>query len=339
MTMRAIAYTAPGSLELVDRPEPAPAPGHVIVEVAALGICGTDLLIWQGGMERVVPPVVIGHEFSGTVVDAGDVAGIARGLRVAVEPLLNCGECAPCRRGDYNVCVRLGLLGIDADGAAARRVQVPAHRLHPIPAELSLRDAALVEPTAVALHMYGRSGARPGDTVLIVGGGPIGALVAAVARAKSAGRVVISEPNHTRRGLLAAQGFETFDPAAAPLADLVASAAPSDGFDVTFELTGIPVGLAAAVEATRIQGTVLMGGLAHAPIPFTSARAVMKELTFRGARVYRSGEFDEAISLLAAGAVDAAAIVTRVVPLADGIAGAFEALRDSRDEMKILIEP
>ncbi|HEY0248145.1 MAG TPA: alcohol dehydrogenase catalytic domain-containing protein [Gryllotalpicola sp.] len=337
--MRAIAYTGPSSLELVDVPEPAPAPGHVIVEVAALGICGTDLLIWGGGMERVAPPVVLGHEFSGTVVDAGDAAGIEPGLRVAVEPLLNCGECAPCLRGDYNVCVRLGLIGIDVDGAAARCVEVPAHRLHPIPEGLSLRDAALAEPTAVALHMFGRSGAQPGDAVLIVGGGPIGALVAAVCRAKGVERVVVSEPNPSRRGLMSALGFETFDPSAAALDELVATTAPADGFDVTFELTGIPVGLATAVDATRIQGTVLMGGLAHAPIPFTSARAVMKELTLLGARVYRSAEFDEAIALLAAGAVDAERFVTREVPLEEGITNAFEALRDSRDEMKILILP
>ena len=337
--MRAIAYTGPRSLELVDRAEPRPLPGQVIVEVAALGICGSDLLIWDGGLERVRPPVVLGHEFAGTVIDPGDVADVASGLRVAVEPLLNCGTCAPCRRGDYNVCTRLGLIGIDVDGAAARLVGVPAHRLHAIPDELSLRDAALAEPTAVALHMFGRSGARPGDVVLIVGGGPIGALVASVCRAKGIERLVVSEPNRARRDLLASLGFATFDPSAGGFGELVGFAAPADGFDVTFELTGIPVGLTTAVDATRIQGTVLMGGLAHAPLEFASARAVMKELTLRGARVYRSREFDEAITLLAAGAVDADRLITREVPLDRGITDAFDALRDSRDEMKILITP
>lgn len=337
--MRAIAYTAPGQLELVERATPTPPPGHVLVEVEALGICGTDLLIWEGGMARVTPPVVLGHEFSGTVVDPGDATGVPVGLRVAVEPLLTCGVCEPCRRGDENVCVRLGLIGIDADGAAERFVAVPSHRLHAVPDELPLRDAALAEPTAVAVHMHARSGARPGDTVLVVGGGPIGALVASVARAKDASRIVVSEPNAARRALLVTMAFETFDPTAAAMGDLIASLAPADGFDVVFELTGIPAGLSTAVEAARVQGTVLLGGLAHAPVPFVSSAAVLKELTLRGARVYRSGEFDEALRLLAAGRIDAGRIITRIVPLEDGIERAFTALRDARDEMKILIEP
>lgn len=337
--MRAIAYTAPGSLELLDRPEPRPAPGEVLVAVAAAGICGTDLLIWEGGMGRVAPPVTLGHEFAGTVTDPNEAPGVASGDRVAVEPLLECGQCAPCRRGDYNVCARLGLIGIDADGGAAPAVAVPARRLHRIPDSLSLRHAALAEPSAVALHMTGRSGAQAGDAVLVVGGGPIGALVASVCRAKGVKRVVISEPNEARRLLMSGLGFETFDPSAAPLGELIAASPEGGGYDVTFELTGIPAGLAAAVEATRIQGTILLGGLAHAPVPFPSAPAVMKELTLVGARVYRSQEFTDAVRLLAAGEIDAERLVTRTVPLAEGIGNAFGALKASRDEMKILIEP
>jgi (R,R)-butanediol dehydrogenase / meso-butanediol dehydrogenase / diacetyl reductase len=336
--MQTIAYTAPGRLQLAERPEPTPGPGEVVIEVAALGICGTDLLIWDGGMDRVKPPVVLGHEFAGTVIDANGVPGVNDGDRVAVEPLLNCGECTPCVRGDYNVCVRLGLIGIDADGAAAQRVVVPAPRLHHIPDRLDLRHAALAEPTAVALHMMRRSRVAREDAALIVGGGPIGALVAAVCRAQDIDRVVISEPNPSRRNLMSSLNFETFDPSASALDELLATL-PSDGFDVTFELTGIPIGLTTAVEATRIQGTVLMGGLAHAPVPFASARAVMKELTLCGARVYRSADFDDAIALLADGKVDAEHIVTRVVALDEAIDGAFEALRASRDDMKILITP
>lgn len=337
--MRAIAYTGPGSLKLLDRPEPRPAPGEVLVAVAAAGICGTDLLIWEGGMSRVRPPVTLGHELSGTVVDPNGAPGVASGDRVAVEPLLECGECAPCRRGDYNVCARLGLIGIDADGAAAPLVAVSARRLHRVPDSLPLRHAALAEPTAVALHMTGRSAAGPGDAVLVVGGGPIGALVASVCRAQGVKRVIISEPNETRRAMMSGLGFETFDPSAAPAGQLAALSPQGDGYDVTFELTGIPAGLSAAVEATRIQGTILLGGLAHAPVPFPSAPAVMKELTLRGARVYRSAEFAGALRLLAAGEIDAERLVTRTVPLARGIGDAFGALKASRDEMKILIEP
>jgi (R,R)-butanediol dehydrogenase/meso-butanediol dehydrogenase/diacetyl reductase len=150
---------------------------------------------------------------------------------------------------------------------------------------------------------------------------------------------MISEPNETRRATLSGLGFDTFDPSAAPPERLIAASPQGDGFDITFELTGIPAGLAAAVDAARIQGTILLGGLAHAPMPFASARAVLRELTFRGARVYRSAEFEAAVGLLAAGGIDAERLVTRTASLAEATTSAFDTLKASRDEMKILIEP
>ena len=336
--MQAVVYSAPGELSLAERPSPRPRVGEVVVEVAALGICGSDLLIWSGGLERVRPPVTLGHEFSGVVTDANDCEGVAEGDRVAVEPLLSCGECAPCRSGNYNVCVRLGLIGIDVDGAAARYVAVPAHRLHKVPDKLPLREAALAEPSAVALHMVRRSGVTSADTVLVLGGGPIGALVACICRAEGVQHLVVSEPNASRRELLDSLGFATFNPETQPLQQLI-DALPGDGFDVSFELTGVGPALTTAVEATRVQGTILLGGLPHAPLPLAVARAVMKELTLRGSRVYRSDEMRVALQLLAKGDIPAGRLVTREVSIADGISEAFEVLRDSRDDMKILVVP
>jgi 2-desacetyl-2-hydroxyethyl bacteriochlorophyllide A dehydrogenase len=334
--MKTVSYTAPYQLELVDSPKPVPRKGEVLVEVAALGICGSDLLLWEGGFTRVIPPVVVGHEFSGIIADANEADALSVGDRVVVEPLLNCGECPPCLRGDYNVCQRLRLIGIDTDGAAARYVAVPSDRVHPIPDSLDLRDAALAEPSAVALHMAARSGAAPEDAVLVLGGGPIGALVACVLKAEGVQRIVISEPNSSRRRLLAGLGFETFNPMIDNLDSLIASL-PRDGFDVSFELTGVPEVLTTAVQATRIQGTILLGGLPHVDPLLPSAIAVMKELTFHGARTYRSEDIEKAIRLLSEGMIPAKSLVTRVVPLERAIDDAFEALRSSRDEMKILI--
>jgi (R,R)-butanediol dehydrogenase/meso-butanediol dehydrogenase/diacetyl reductase len=333
--MKTITYRGPDDLAILDRPEPVVTPGHALVEVAALGICGSDLLLWDGGFDRVVPPVVVGHEFSGVVASANG-GPVAEGTRVVVEPLLNCGECAPCRRGDYNVCTRLRLLGIDVDGGGARSVAVPFGRLHPIPDTLDLTLAALAEPTAVALHMWERSGAQPSDTVFIAGGGPIGALVASVARAKGVQKIVISEPNESRRALLDELGFETFDPMKSELSEIIDQLA-KDGFDICFELTGVAAGLRSAIQAVRVQGTVLLGGIAHADLPFPSATVVLKEIVLWGARTYRSQNVVEAIELLDAGAVDRR-IVTRIVPLEHAITDAFEALRSARDEMKILID-
>ena len=334
--MQTITYRGPDDLAVVDRPVPTASASEALVEVAALGICGSDLLLWSGGFERVTPPVVVGHEFSGTVVAA--VEGFPAGSRVVVEPLLNCGVCAPCRRGDENVCVRLRLLGIDVDGGAAPFVVAPVHRLHAIPDTLDLQHAALAEPTAVAVHMWERSGAQPSDSIFIAGGGPIGALVASVARAKGAARIVVSEPNPSRRALLERLGFEVLDPIGGSLGELLGSLdAGADGFDVAFELTGVGAGLQSAIEAVRVQGTVLLGGIPHDDPPFPGARAVLKELEIRGARTYRSSNVEEAIRLLAVGAVDPS-IITRVVPLERGVSDAFEALRSARDEMKILVD-
>jgi 2-desacetyl-2-hydroxyethyl bacteriochlorophyllide A dehydrogenase len=334
--MKSVRYTAPHQLTLADVPEPTPGAGEVLIEVAALGICGSDLLLWEGGFARVTPPVTVGHEFSGTVADANGAPGLADGDRVVIEPLLNCGECAPCLRGDYNVCVRLRLVGIDVDGAAAHHVVVPSRTVHPIPDELDLRHAALAEPLAVALHMTARSGITADDEAFVVGGGPIGALVACVLRVRGVQRIVVSEPNPARRALLDGLDFETFDPITGDL-DALIGTARSDGFDVSFELTGVPVALGTAAQATRIQGTILLGGIPHVDPPFPGAVAVLKELTFRGARTYRSENVEEAIRLLADGAIPVGALVTSVVPLEHAIDSAFEVLKSSRDEMKILI--
>ena len=334
--MKSVRYTAPHELTLADVPEPTPGPGEVLVEVAALGICGSDLLLWEGGFSRVTPPVTVGHEFSGTIADANGAPGLADGDRVVIEPLLNCGECAPCLRGDYNVCVRLRLIGIDVDGAAAHHVVAPARTVHRIPDGLDLRHAALAEPLAVALHMTARSTITADDEAFVVGGGPIGALVACVLRVRGVRRIVVSEPNAARRSLLDGLGFETFDPITGDLDALIATA-QRDGFDVSFELTGVPVALGTAARATRIQGTILLGGIPHVDPPFPGAVAVLKELTLHGARTYRSDNVQEAIRLLAEGAIPAESLITSTVPLEHGIDSAFEVLKNSRDEMKILI--
>lgn len=330
-------YAGPGRLELQDRPDPSPAEDDALLAVSHVGVCGTDLLVWEGGLQRVRPPVVLGHEFSASVIHAPADTGFASGQPVVVEPLLSCGACPPCRTGNGHVCVRLGLVGIDVDGAAAATVAVPARRLHPVPQGLGLREAALAEPTAVACHMVNRAAVTPGATVLVVGGGPIGVLVGLVAQATGAGLVVVSEPNARRRAIAQAVGLPTSSPDDEHVAELTARAG-ADGFDVAFELTGLGVGLQTALAAARVRGTVLLGGLPHGAVTVPTAPAVLKELEMRGSRVYRSGDFGTALTLLADGRVPAEHLITKVVALDQAIDGAFKAIRDDKWEMKVLID-
>src|SRR5215210_2865396 len=167
--MRALVYTGPDSLELQEVVDPVPDDGETLVRVRYAGICGTDLHLWHGEMTAVRPPVIVGHELVGEVVE--DTTGrLAAGQRVAVEPLLVCGTCRACRDGASHVCRSLRVQGVHANGGAAEYLATPTHRLHPTPDGLSWEAAACTEPASVAVHMVRRAGIQLGDTVLVLGG-------------------------------------------------------------------------------------------------------------------------------------------------------------------------
>jgi 2-desacetyl-2-hydroxyethyl bacteriochlorophyllide A dehydrogenase len=208
--MRALVYIGPDQLELSEMAAPVPAPGEALVRVRYAGICGTDLHLWHGEMTAVRPPVIVGHELVGEVVE--DTTGrFEPGQRVAVEPLLVCGTCRACREGASHVCRSLRVQGVHANGGAAELLATPTDRLHAIPEGLSWEAAACTEPASVAVHMVRRAGVELGDTVLVLGGGPIGFLVASVARAAGARRVLVSEVSRSRLDLCRRAGLETID--------------------------------------------------------------------------------------------------------------------------------
>lgn len=326
--------TLPGDAEALRAERRGTGVGDVVIDVAYTGICGTDLLVWHGGLTRVVPPVVLGHEFVGRIADPGD-SGVPVGAPIAVEPLLSCGECWACRHEARHVCRTLRLIGVDVDGGAAAQVRVPAGSLHPLPHDADLRTFALAEPTAVAVHMVHRAGLEPGQYVVVLGGGPIGALVAFVAAHRGAGSVVVSEPNDARRALLTGQGVRTVRPE--ELANLVTEETGGEGADLTFDVTGHPSAIAVAPEITRVRGRVLVGGLFHEPPAVPLQLVTLREQTLVGARVYTSAHMDEAIGLLAEGAIPATSLITHEVPIAEAELGAYHMLDRDRSAMKVLL--
>jgi (R,R)-butanediol dehydrogenase/meso-butanediol dehydrogenase/diacetyl reductase len=336
-TAQAASYLGAGRIGLRPVDLVPPAPGMVQLEIAYTGICGTDLHIVHGAMDgRVSPPAILGHEAAGRVTAVGEgVEDWRAGDPATVMPLVWCGECAACRRGFTHICARLSFLGIDAPGSLQPRWTVPAHTLVRLPADLPLRTAALAEPTAVAVHDVRRAQLTDGERAVVVGGGPIGLLVAVAAREAGA-EVLLVEPNEGRRGIAERAGLVTVDPAAAPVVDYVEEWTEGAGAEVAFEVSGVPAGMQSAIDALGARGRLVVVAIHATPPPVDLFRVFWRELTIIGARVYERPDFEEAVRLLAAGRIPVEVLVTDVVPLARA-ADAFAAL-ERGEAMKILVD-
>ena len=313
-------------------PRPQPGPGWTIVDVAYAGICGTDLHIVAGEHPRAQAPLVLGHEFVGTL--RGDADGLAAGQPVAVEPLLNCGRCPPCRNGRPHVCERLRLIGIDLAGGVAEQVAVPASRLIALPRDVDLRAAAFVEPLAVCVHAVRRSGLRLGQSVVVAGAGPIGLGVALCARLSGAGAVFISEPAEVRRTVAQELGFVVLDPHSAR-EDLRARTG-GEGASVAFDTAAHPAVAGGIASWTATGGRIVWVGTYGRPTAVDLQDIVFRELETVGCRVYTRRDVEAAVALIADRRFDPAPLITSTLPLSDAPT-ALERLR-SGSEIKVLIE-
>ena len=322
----------------IEEREPEPLrPGEARIAVAYVGICGTDLHIFHGDMDaRVARPATIGHEMSGTIVDlAPDVEGWSVGDAVTVMPLAWDGTCPACLAGNEHICQNLDFIGIDSPGALQENWNVPASTLVRLPAEVSLRDAALVEPVAVAVHDVRRSELGPGDRAVVIGAGPIGVLIATVATAFGA-EVVIAEIDANRRAAAEEMGLRTLDPSAVDQVAWVEEWTGGAGADVVFEVSGSAAAVLGATSLAKVRGTLVVVAIHSQPRPLDLHRLFWRELRILGARVYERRDFERAVQLVAEGAIPADRLITRVVPLAE-TGSAFEALEEGR-AMKLLVE-
>lgn len=336
--MLAARYVGERTLSVAKDQQPRdPGPDEVQLDVAFTGICGTDLHILHGAMDaRVSLPAVLGHEMAGTVAALGaGVSGWTLGERVTVMPLSWCGHCPACRAGNTHVCHNLDFLGIDSPGSMQSSWTVPERTLVALPPGLSLEAGALAEPTAVAVHDVRRAAIREGDHALVVGGGPIGILIACVARAQGA-KVLVLELSEQRRDFAETLGLRAVDPLAVELPSLIAEWTQGAGAEVAFEVSGAPAGLDAAIESLAVRGRVVVVAIHSTPPPVNLFRVFWRELTLIGARVYERADFEEATRLLESGAVPAAAMITAVEPLTSA-AAAFAELESGR-AMKVLID-
>jgi 2-desacetyl-2-hydroxyethyl bacteriochlorophyllide A dehydrogenase len=335
--VHAACYVGDQTLTVIETDPRRPERGEVQIDVAYTGICGTDLHVLHGAMDsRVTMPAVLGHEMSGTITATGaDVTDWSVGDRVTVMPLAWCGHCPACRAGHTHICHNLNFLGIDSPGSMQASWTVSQDVLVALPPTLTLEHSALAEPTAVAVHDVRRAGLREGERTLVVGGGPIGVLIACVARAAGAD-VLTLELSAQRREFAATLGLRTVDPSNADVAELVAEWTAGAGVEVAFEVSGAVAGIETAIQSLAVRGRLVVVAIHSTPPPVNLHRVFWRELTLIGARVYERADFEEAVRLLAAGALPAAQLITRVDPLGD-VAAAFAELESGR-AMKVLID-
>lgn len=335
--MKAVYYTGHKTFEQRDIPRPDPAVAQVEVKIAYNGICGTDLHAYHGSMDaRIGHNRILGHEMSGTISRLGDgVEGLAVGQKVVVRPLAPCGDCPACAAGLSHICHKLRFLGLDTDGALQEYWVVPAYAVHVLPDDMRLDHAALTEPVAVAVHDVRRGRVGAGDFALVIGGGPIGLLIAMVARDAGA-RVLLSEVNPVRIGIAQKMGFAVINPKQADVAAAVTEATNAKGADVVFEVSGSAAGVELMTDVAASRGRIVMVAIHTTRPPVDLFRFFWRELELIGARVYEREDFDRAIALIASGVIDANTIITDVRDLAE-TAQAFAALDGNAQAMKTLV--
>lgn len=319
----------PGGVALVERPDPEPGRGHVVLRVSGAGVCGTDLHI-AAGEYLSVPPVTLGHEVCGTVSAVGDgVASHWLGRRVVVETFYStCGHCPACRAGRVNLCPERQSIGTHRDGGFASAMAIPVVNLHLIPDWLDPHAATLAEPLAcVCQCMLHPSEVAPGDRVLVVGPGPMGILAAQVAAVLGGEVVVLGLPADAERLAVADRiGLAT------------SLGGPGDAcFDVVIDASGSGNGITTCLRAARPGGTFVQLGITGAPVSVPLDLVLMKELRVRTGFASTPRSWDRAMGLIEGKRVDLAALVTDVVGLADW-ERAFTGLRNSRG-LKVVIDP
>jgi L-iditol 2-dehydrogenase len=320
----------PGNVGLADRPEPSAMDGHVVLDVAGAGICGTDLHIADGEYETVTP-VTMGHEASGVVSEVGEgVDESWLGARVASETYFStCGECAFCRAGRPNLCPQRRSIGTHVDGAFAPRLLVPLRNLHRLPDWLDLNPAALCEPLACVCHalLEPEPALQTGDDVLVTGPGPVGLLAAQVAQAIGGNVHVRGTPSDERRLAAAAElGLE-----------MSTTDDPSVDADVAIECSGSEAGMAAGLAAARRGGRHVQIGLAGKPVTLPFDLVCFHELRITSGFASTPSSWRKALELVAERRVRLEPLLTEVVPLADW-ERAFAGTR-AGDGIKFVLDP
>jgi (R,R)-butanediol dehydrogenase/meso-butanediol dehydrogenase/diacetyl reductase len=330
--MRAGVFRGIRQVPIEDVPDPSPGPGDVVLAVKACGICGSDLHTYVAAQLAEVGQIM-GHEFSGEVVEVGaDVAGIAVGDRVTGPPIQPCGECGACRGGRQHLCETWTTRSIayGLPGGFAELLRIPdatlGSNVFKLADGLGFEDGALVEPLAVGVHAVGRADLSADDVAVVLGLGTIGLQVAQVLLARGVGSVIGVDLSPLRRSVASELGVH----AVSGLGDV------EGPVDAVFEATGAPALVQGAMELVRPAGTVVLIALYEQTAEIAPTLAVQKELTVRGSAIFTPEDFGEAVELLATGKVRSQPLITHRLALED-LGAAFEAQLDKDTAIKVMV--
>ena len=314
--MRVLLCEEPGRLRIAERPEPSPGPGELLLRIRRVGVCGTDLHIFQGKHPYLNYPRVMGHELAAEIAGKGAGAKLAEGTPVYVMPYLTCGRCVACRTGKTNCCMSLQCLGVHCDGGMAEYLVLPESVVFPM-GDLPFHEAALVEFLAIGAHAARRAEIRGGERTLVVGAGPIGICTAMFAKARGA-EITFIDPRRDRldfceRELGLGKGVIVDDDTAAKLGDMTGG----EYFDLVFDATGNARAMERSLAWVAHGGALVFVGVTRATIGFAGPEFHKRETTIKGSRNATVEDFREVIDSMATGRVKVANLITHRGSLED----------------------
>ena len=343
--MKSLLLTEYNHLEITDMPLPIAGPGEVLVRVEACGICGSDVHGLDGSTGRRIPPIVMGHEAAGTVEAIGDgVTLFAKGDRVTFDSTVYCGECPYCKIGQINLCDNREVIGVSEGnyrrhGAFAEYVVIPERIMYPLPADFPFEEAAMLEAVSVAMHGVKVSPVAGGETALVIGAGMIGLLTLQAAKAAGCARVFISDVDESRLNLARQIGAdEALHCSGAELLAEIKRLTNGRGVDLALEAVGLNQTVASAIDCARKGGTVTLIGNVSPEVTLPLQKVVVKQLKLQGSCA-SSGEYPEAIELIAAGKIKVKPLITAVASLEEGPRW-FDRLHSREPNlMKVVLSP
>ncbi len=343
--MNALLLSKYNHLEIANLPVPVPEPVDVLVQVAACGICGSDVHGYDGTSGRRIPPLVMGHEAAGIVAAIGsEVSGFAVGDRVTFDSTVYCGVCTFCRKGEVNLCDDRQVVGVSCGdysraGAFAEYVAVPARIVYKLPESLAFAEAAMLEAVSVALHAVAVSKLEGKETALIIGAGMIGLLTLQAAHAAGCSRVFVADIDTTRLKSASELGADkTLLASGEALTQEILQLTAGRGVDVVFEAVGRNETVTTAIDCVRKGGTVTLIGNISAQVDLPLQKVVSRQIRLQGSCA-SCGEYPEAMKLMSAGRIRVGPLITAVAPLSDGPAW-FDRLHSGEPNlMKVVLDP